>query len=129
MERVTNGVVSAAAMIYCPAQNVDLMTNSSLLTSPDRIPQLGGLMCIEIRGTMSSVVHLSGRPGCRGAFMSLFCLEKRLCLEPNTHFITQEPLRYPLFINLEKKKIISYSAKLKIFLADDLLRPLCPHDI
>lgn len=69
MERVTNGVVSAAAMIYCPAQNVDLMTNSSLLTSPDRIPELGGFICIEIRGTMSSVVHLSGKTGCRGDFI------------------------------------------------------------
>lgn len=114
-------------MIYCPAQNVDLMTNSSLLTSPDRIPQLGGFMCIEIRGTMSSVVHLSGRPGCRGAFISLFCLEKRLCLEPNTHFIIQEPLRYPLFINLEKK-IISYSTKLKFFLPTTCW-DLCVHMI
>lgn len=49
MARVTNGAVSAAAMIYCPVQNVDLMTNSSLLTSVDCIFQLEGFLCIEIQ--------------------------------------------------------------------------------
>lgn len=64
---MANGVVSAAAMIYCPAQNADLMTNSSLLTSPDGILEPGSLICIGIRGTRNSAVRLSGRAGCRGA--------------------------------------------------------------
>lgn len=91
-------------MIYCPAQNVDLMTNSSLLTSPDRIPELWRFYMHWNKGhrELCRAFKRKNRVQ-RSLYLSSFCLEKRLCLEPNTHFRIRQPLRYPLFINLEKK--------------------------